>query len=87
MAVDQLDNSELNIDLANALVAIADDHFILGHRLSQWCGHAPILEEDLSMPNLALDHLGIAEGLYIYTATLEDKGRDADQLAFLRLGE
>ena len=38
-------------------IELADDHLILGHRLSEWCGHAPTLEEDLSLPNLGLDLL------------------------------
>ena len=70
--------------LANALIALADDHLILGHRLSQWCGHAPILEEDLSMPNMALDLLGQARNLYTYAGELEGKGRSEDDLAYLR---
>ena len=48
--------------LAQSLIALGDDHLILGHRLSEWCGHAPMLEEDLSMPNMALDLLGQARG-------------------------
>jgi hypothetical protein len=58
---------------------------ILGHRVSEWCGHAPMLEEDLALSNLALDLLGQARALYAYAATVEGKGRDEDQLAFLRL--
>ena len=38
--------------LVTALIGLADDHLILGHRLSEWCGHAPMLEEDLAMPNI-----------------------------------
>jgi phenylacetate-CoA oxygenase PaaI subunit len=64
---------------------LADDHLILGHRVSEWCGHAPMLEEDLALPNLALDLLGQARALYAYAGTVEGKGRDEDQLAFLRL--
>jgi hypothetical protein len=45
-------------DLFAALLELADDHLILGHRVSQWCGHAPMLEEDLALSNLALDLLG-----------------------------
>lgn len=70
--------------LSSALIALADDHLILGHRLSEWCGHAPMLEEDLSMPNMALDMLGQARNLYTYAGELEGKGRDEDDLAYLR---
>ncbi len=67
------------------LLRLADDHLILGHRLSQWCGHAPMLEEDLSMPNMALDLIGQARNLYTYAGELEGNGRDEDALAYLRL--
>ena len=73
-----------NEALAQSLIALADDHLILGHRLSQWCGHAPMLEEDLSMPNMALDLLGQARNLYTYAGELEGKGRTEDDLAYLR---
>lgn len=72
----------------NALIAtvvqIADDHLILGHRLSEWCGHAPILEEDLSMPNMALDLIGQSRHLYSYAAQLEGRQRSEDDFAYLR---
>jgi ring-1,2-phenylacetyl-CoA epoxidase subunit PaaC len=68
-----------------ALLELADDHLILGHRVSQWCGHAPMLEEDLALSNLALDLLGQSRALYAYAGTVEGAGRDEDQLAFLRL--
>ena len=46
--------------LFSALLQLADDHLVLGHRLSEWCGHAPMLEEDLALPNIALDLIGQA---------------------------
>ena len=70
--------------LSRALIALGDDHLILGHRLSEWCGHAPTLEEDLSLPNMALDLLGQARNLYTYAGELEGKGRSEDDLAYLR---
>lgn len=70
--------------LMHAVVQIADDHLILGHRLSQWCGHAPMLEEDLSMPNMALDLIGQSRSLYSYAATIEGQGRGEDDFAYLR---
>ena len=71
--------------LFDAVLELADDHLILGHRLSEWCGHAPMLEEDLALPNMALDLIGTARTLYDYAATLEGRGRSEDDLAFLRV--
>jgi ring-1,2-phenylacetyl-CoA epoxidase subunit PaaC len=62
----------------------ADDALILGHRLSEWCGHAPMLEEDMALANIALDLLGQARELYSYAAKIEGKGNDEDRLAYLR---
>ena len=66
------------------LLRLADDHLILGHRLSEWCGHAPMLEEDLAMPNIALDLIGQARALYAYAAEVEGGGRTEDDFAYLR---
>lgn len=66
------------------LIRLADDHLILGHRLSEWCGHAPLLEEDLALPNIALDLIGQARTLYTYAGELENKGRDEDDFAYRR---
>src|SRR5256885_9170142 len=62
----------------------ADDALILGHRLSEWCGHAPMLEEDMALANMALDLLGQARELYSYAARVEGKDNDEDKLAYLR---
>jgi ring-1,2-phenylacetyl-CoA epoxidase subunit PaaC len=62
----------------------ADDALILGHRLSEWCGHAPMLEEDMALANIALDLLGQARELYSYAAKVEGKDNDEDKLAYLR---
>ncbi|MGA9531276.1 MAG: 1,2-phenylacetyl-CoA epoxidase subunit PaaC [Anaerolineales bacterium] len=67
------------------LLAMADDELILGHRNSEWTGHAPILEEDIAFTNLALDELGHAQLWYGLLADL--KGEDdsyPDQLVFYR---
>ena len=66
------------------LLRLADDHLILGQRLGEWTGKAPTLEEDLALANIALDLIGQARALYTYAAEVEGKGRDEDQLAFLR---
>lgn len=63
---------------------IADDSLILGQRLAEWCGHGPIIEEDIALSNIALDLIGQATNLLEYAATVENKGRTADDLAFLR---
>src|SRR5215469_13092215 len=62
----------------------ADDALILGHRLSEWCGHAPMLEEDMALSNIALDLLGQARELYSYAAKVEGNGNDEDKFAYLR---
>src|SRR3569832_2537300 len=62
----------------------ADDALILGHRLSEWCGHAPMLEEDMALSNIALDLIGQARELYTYAAKVEGMGNDEDKLAYLR---
>jgi ring-1,2-phenylacetyl-CoA epoxidase subunit PaaC len=62
----------------------ADDALILGHRLSEWCGHAPMLEEDMALANMGLDLLGQARELYSYAAKVEGRGNDEDKLAYLR---
>lgn len=72
------------VQVISALVGLGDDHLVLGHRLSEWCGHAPMLEEDLAMPNMALDMLGQARALYSYAAELEGRGRSEDDIAYLR---
>jgi ring-1,2-phenylacetyl-CoA epoxidase subunit PaaC len=64
---------------------LADDSLILSHRLSEWCGHGPVLEEDIAMTNIALDLLGQANSFYEYAAQIEGKERTADDLAFLRI--
>ncbi|MEN9440708.1 MAG: hypothetical protein RLZ33_784 [Bacteroidota bacterium] len=66
------------------VLRLGDDSLILGHRLSEWCGHGPILEEDIAMTNISLDLVGQATSLLGYAGELEGKGRDADALAFLR---
>jgi ring-1,2-phenylacetyl-CoA epoxidase subunit PaaC len=62
----------------------ADDALILGHRLSEWCGHAPMMEEDMALANMGLDLLGQARELYSYAAKVEARGNDEDKFAYLR---
>lgn len=63
---------------------MADDSLILGQRLGEWCGHGPILEEDIAMTNISLDLIGQAISLYDFAAELEGQGKTHDDLAFLR---
>jgi ring-1,2-phenylacetyl-CoA epoxidase subunit PaaC len=62
----------------------ADDALILGHRLSEWCGHAPMMEEDMALANMGLDLIGQARELYTYAAKVENAGNDEDKFAYLR---
>lgn len=66
------------------VIRLADSPLILGQRLSEWCGHGPVLEEDLALTNVALDLIGQARLLLAHAAELEGRGRDEDKLAFLR---
>jgi ring-1,2-phenylacetyl-CoA epoxidase subunit PaaC len=63
---------------------LADNALILGHRLSEWTGNAPVLEEELALANMALDLIGQARSLYGYAGEVEGRGRDEDALAYLR---
>ena len=67
-----------------SLVRLGDDRLVLGHRLSEWCGHGPILEEDIALANIALDLIGQANLFLEQAAKAEGKGRDQDGLAYFR---
>ena len=66
------------------LLRRADDALILGHRLSEWCGHAPMPEEDMALANIGLDLIGQARTLYDAAAAAEGAGHDEDAYAYLR---
>lgn len=66
------------------LVRLGDDRLVLGHRLSEWCGHGPILEEDIALANIALDLIGQATSLLKLAGELEGAGRSEDALAYFR---
>ena len=68
----------------NYVLRIGDACLIHGQRLGEWCGHAPIIEEDIALTNVALDHIGQARALLTLAGELEGRGRDEDALAFLR---
>jgi len=66
------------------LLRVGDTALILAQRLAEWCGHAPVLEEDIALANMALDLVGQSRALLTHAGTLEGAGHDEDQLAFLR---
>lgn len=70
--------------LVRYLLRRADDALILGHRLSEWCGHAPMMEEEMALANMGLDLIGQARALYTYAGEVEAAGHDEDAYAYLR---
>lgn len=78
----------MSADVPNSLqqyvLRLADNALIIGQRLSEWCGHAPALEEDIATANTALDLIGQARNWFAYASKIDAAGRDEDQLAFLR---
>jgi ring-1,2-phenylacetyl-CoA epoxidase subunit PaaC len=78
------DRTALAQPLFDYILRLADTALILGHRLSEWIGHAPVLEEELALGNIALDLIGEARALYSYAGEVEGKGRDEDVLAYRR---
>ena len=66
------------------LLRMGDNTLILGHRVSEWCGHAPVIEEDIALANTALDLIGQTQMWLGLAAEVEGKGRKADDLAMLR---
>jgi len=70
--------------LFSYLLRLGDDRLVLGHRLSEWCGHGPILEEDIALANISLDLIGEATLLLKLAGQVEGKGRNEDALAYFR---
>ena len=70
--------------LINYTLHLADNALILGHRNSEWCGHGPVLEQDIAITNISLDLIGQARNFYQYAATLTGNGATEDTLAYLR---
>ncbi len=71
-------------NLQQYVLRLADNALIIGQRLSEWCGHAPALEEDIATANTALDLIGQARNWFAYASELDTDGRSEDQLALLR---
>lgn len=76
----------LGAPLVEFLLRLGDDRLILGHRMSEWTGHGPILEEDIATANIALDLIGQAAQLLKLAGETEGKGRDENALAYFRDG-
>lgn len=70
--------------LISYVLHLADTTLILSHRNSEWCGHGPILEQDIALTNIALDLLGQSRNFYQYAATLKNDNSTEDDLAYLR---
>jgi len=81
----------MSINKLNYVLQLADNALILGHRISEWTGHGPILEQDIAISNIALDLIGQARNFYQYAAQKAneeggDSGVTEDSLAYLRDG-
>ncbi len=74
----------MSSSVSEYLIRLGDDRLVLGHRLSEWCGHGPILEEDIALANIALDLIGQATLLLKLAAGTEGRGRTEDELAYFR---
>jgi len=70
--------------LSDYILHLADNALVLGQRNAEWCGHGPVLEEDMAMANISLDCIGQARMLYQYAASLIQGGSTEDSLAYLR---
>lgn len=68
----------------NYVLRLADNALILGQRLGEWCGHGPVLEQDIALTNVALDLIGQSRMLYQYAAELKGDGSTEDDLAMKR---
>ena len=73
-----------NEALFDFTVRQADNCLILGQRLGEWCGHGPVLEQDIALTNIALDLIGQSRSLYQYAAQVQGQGKTEDDLAYLR---
>ena len=71
--------------LLNYLLQLGDNALVLGQRLAEWCGHGPILEQDMAITNISLDLFGQTRNLFQYAAEVEGEGRSEDDLAFERI--
>lgn len=82
-SIDSLVNQSTS-QLVNYVLIQADTCLILGQRLAEWCGHGPVLEQDIAMTNISLDLIGQARMLYQYAAEIQGEGKSEDDIAYLR---
>lgn len=68
----------------NAVTHLGDNALILGHRISEWCGHGPVLEQDIAMTNIALDLIGQARMYLEYAGRLSGEEKSDDDMAYRR---
>lgn len=80
----ETEKNNVNQALFNTVLSLADSTLILSHRLSEWCGHGPIIEQDIAMSNIALDLIGESRNFYDYAAKLEGAGKTEDDYAYFR---
>lgn len=66
------------------ILHLADNALILGHRLSEWCGHGPVLEQDMAMTNIALDLVGQSRNLFQLAAEIDGQSKEEDHYAYFR---
>ena len=85
MVADMTQATPPSLEHVEYVLRLGDNALILGQRLSEWCGRAPVLEEDLALANMARDLIGQSRLLLTHAGRLEGKGRDEDQMAFLRV--
>ncbi|GAB2838876.1 1,2-phenylacetyl-CoA epoxidase subunit PaaC [Ferruginibacter profundus] len=74
----------MNSFLVDYTLHLADTTLILAQRNAEWCGHGPILEQDIAITNISLDLIGQSRNFYQYAATLMGGDTDEDKLAYLR---
>ena len=74
----------MNNYLIDYILHLADNALILGQRNAEWCGHGPVLEQDIALTNISLDLVGQARNFYQYAAQLTGEGATEDSLAYLR---
>jgi len=87
MAAPLAADTDIGIDragLTEFLLRMGDNALVLGHRVSEWCGHSPVLEEDIALANTALDLIGQTQLWLGLAGEVEGRGRTADNLAYLR---
>ena len=74
----------MNTDLIIYTLQLADNALILGHRNSEWCGHGPVLEQDIAISNISLDLIGQSRNFYQYAALLKGDNSTEDSFAYFR---